>query len=72
MASQKHRNALLGALAEKEIPMSTSLEEVLSIMGVDSVGATITFKTATILGKHSGRIHCQPVLGEPWILGTQR
>ncbi len=43
MASQKHRDALLGALVEKEVPMTTSPEEVLSIMGVDNVGATISF-----------------------------
>ena len=43
MASQKYRDALLGALAEKEVPLTTSPNEVLSIMGVDNIGATISF-----------------------------
>ena len=43
MASQKPRDAVLGALAEKEIPMIISPEEVLSIMGVENKWAVITF-----------------------------
>ena len=43
MASPKHRDAILGALAEKEVPMTTSPKEVLSIMGVENVGAIISF-----------------------------
>ena len=43
MASQKHRDAILRALAEKEVPMTTSPEKVLSIMGVENTGAIITF-----------------------------
>jgi hypothetical protein len=43
IAAQKHRDAILGALAEKEVPMTTSLEEVLSIMGVENTGAVIIF-----------------------------
>ena len=43
MTSQKHRDAILGALAEKEVPMNTSPEEVISIMGVENIGAIITF-----------------------------
>jgi hypothetical protein len=43
MASQKHRDAILRALAEKEVPMTTSPEKVLSIMGVENTRAIITF-----------------------------
>ncbi len=38
MAFQKHRDAILGTLAEKEVPITTSPEEVLSIMGVENIG----------------------------------
>jgi hypothetical protein len=37
MASQKHGDTLLAALAEKEISIDTSPEEVLYIMGVDKI-----------------------------------
>ncbi len=43
MASQKHRDAILGALAEKEVLMTISLVEVLSIIGVENTRAVITF-----------------------------
>jgi hypothetical protein len=43
MASPKHRDVILGALAEKEVSMTTSPKEVLSIMGVENVGAIISF-----------------------------
>ena len=43
MAFQKHRDALLGALVKKEVPMTTSLEKVFSIIGVENVGAIISF-----------------------------
>ena len=43
IAAQKHRDAILGALAEKEVPMTTSPEVVLSIMGVENTGAVIIF-----------------------------
>ena len=35
MAFQKHRKALLDALNRKEIPIETTLQEVLSLMGVE-------------------------------------
>jgi hypothetical protein len=34
---------MLRALAEKEVPMTASSEEVLSIMGVENVGVVISF-----------------------------
>ena len=43
MATQKHKDALLGALAKKEITLNASPEEVFSIIGVDKVGASIAF-----------------------------
>ena len=35
MAFQKHRKAFLDALNRKEIPIETTLQEVLSLMGVE-------------------------------------
>ena len=35
MASQKHRKALLDALNGKEVPIETTPQEVLSLVGVD-------------------------------------
>ena len=35
MASQKHRKALLDALNGKEVPIETTPQEVLSLMGVE-------------------------------------
>ena len=42
MASQKYRDAILGVLAQKEVPMTTSPEEVLSIIRVENTGVVIT------------------------------
>jgi hypothetical protein len=36
MASQKHRDAILEALAGKEVPMDTTPKQVLSIMGMNT------------------------------------
>uniref|UniRef100_A0A2N9IX74 Uncharacterized protein n=1 Tax=Fagus sylvatica TaxID=28930 RepID=A0A2N9IX74_FAGSY len=43
IASQKHRDSILGALAEKEVLMITSPKEGLSIMGVENTGVVIFF-----------------------------
>jgi hypothetical protein len=45
MASQKHRDAILEALAGKEVPMDTTPEQVLSIMGVSTDEFAIIFTT---------------------------
>ena len=45
MASQKHRDAILEALARKEVPMDTTPEQVLSIMGVTTDEFAIIFTT---------------------------
>ncbi len=55
MASQKHRDAILGALADKEVPMTTSLEELLSIMGVENTRAVTTFTNKDL--PHDGARH---------------
>ena len=36
MASHKHRSALLDALNGKEVPIETTLQEVLSLIGVEA------------------------------------
>uniref|UniRef100_A0A2N9EGD3 RNase H type-1 domain-containing protein n=1 Tax=Fagus sylvatica TaxID=28930 RepID=A0A2N9EGD3_FAGSY len=45
MASQKHRDAILEALARKEVPMDTTPEQVLSIMGMTTDEFAIIFTT---------------------------
>ncbi len=45
MASQKHRDAIQEALAGKEVPMETTLEQILSIMGVTINESAIIFTT---------------------------
>ena len=45
MASQKYRDAILEALAGKEVPMDTTPEKILSIMGVTTNKSTIIFIT---------------------------
>jgi hypothetical protein len=45
MASQKHRDAILEALARKEVPMDTTTEQILSIMGVTTDESAIIFTT---------------------------
>uniref|UniRef100_A0A2N9IKX1 Uncharacterized protein n=1 Tax=Fagus sylvatica TaxID=28930 RepID=A0A2N9IKX1_FAGSY len=45
MASQKHRDAILEALARKEVPMDTTPEQVLSIMGMTIEESAIIFTT---------------------------
>ena len=45
MASQKHRDAILESMAGKEVPMDTTLEQVLSIMGMTTDESAIIFTT---------------------------
>ena len=45
MASQKHRDAILESLVGKEVPMDTTLEQILSIMGVTTDESAIIFTT---------------------------
>ena len=37
MASHKHHSAFLDALSEKEVPIETTLQEVLFLMGVEAL-----------------------------------
>ena len=43
MAPQKHRDVILEALAGKEVPMDTTPEKILSIMGVTIDESAIIF-----------------------------
>ena len=43
MASQKHKDAILEALARKKVPMDTTPEQILSIMGVTTNESAIIF-----------------------------
>ena len=45
MASQKHRDAILEALAGKEVPIDTTPKQILSIMGMTSDESAIIFIT---------------------------
>ena len=45
MALQKHRDAILEALAGKEVSMDTTLEQILSIMGLTTNESAIIFTT---------------------------
>ncbi|KAL0010865.1 hypothetical protein SO802_005973 [Lithocarpus litseifolius] len=41
MASHKHRSALLDALNGKEVPIETTPQEVLSLMGVEALSHSL-------------------------------
>jgi hypothetical protein len=45
MASQNHRDAILEAMARKEVPMDTTSKQVLSIMGMTTDESAIIFTT---------------------------
>ncbi|KAK9274791.1 hypothetical protein L1049_022043 [Liquidambar formosana] len=67
IASKKHRQALLDALARKEVPMETTPEQVLSLMGISSIrtGGPRKKKVKSETGRkmwirQAGRSYCHP------------
>ena len=60
MASQKHCKALLDALHRKEVPIETTLQEVLSLMGVEGYSHPLfAFSDEDRLPE--GAIHTRPL-----------
>ena len=66
MASHKYRSALLDALSGKEIPIETTLQEVISLMGVEAPShPLLAFSNEKLEGAtHIG--HCKSPLNA-WV-----